>query len=64
MIGLSDGRKEPISTIKPILHETGGNFLSGFELHLMTDNYGRHKVAKVRGWLARHPRYHVQCQLA
>jgi hypothetical protein len=23
------------------------------------DNYGTHKVAKVRGWLARHPRYHV-----
>jgi hypothetical protein len=23
------------------------------------DNYGTHKVAKVRKWLARHPRYHV-----
>jgi len=23
------------------------------------DNYGTHKVRKVRGWLARHPRYHV-----
>jgi hypothetical protein len=23
------------------------------------DNYGAHKVAKVRSWLARHPRYHV-----
>ena len=23
------------------------------------DNYGTHKVAKVRSWLARHPRYHV-----
>jgi len=23
------------------------------------DNYGTHKVAKVRGWLTRHPRYHV-----
>jgi hypothetical protein len=23
------------------------------------DNYGTHKVAKVKTWLARHPRYHV-----
>jgi hypothetical protein len=23
------------------------------------DNYGTHKVRKVRSWLARHPRYHV-----
>jgi hypothetical protein len=23
------------------------------------DNYGTHKVKKVRGWLARHPRYHI-----
>jgi transposase len=23
------------------------------------DNYGTHKVTKVRSWLARHPRYHV-----
>ena len=23
------------------------------------DNYGTHKVTKVRAWLARHPRYHV-----
>jgi transposase len=32
---------------------------SGFEVHLVMDNYGTHKVDKVRGWLARHPRYHV-----
>lgn len=29
------------------------------DLHLVLDNYGTHKVAKVRAWLARHPRYHV-----
>lgn len=31
----------------------------GFDLHLVMDNYGTHKVRKVRSWLARHPRYHV-----
>lgn len=30
-----------------------------FDVHLVMDNYGTHKVAKVRAWLARHPRYHV-----
>lgn len=29
------------------------------EVHLVMDNYGTHKVAKVRSWLMRHPRYHV-----
>ncbi len=31
----------------------------GLDVHLVMDNYGTHKVAKVRNWLARHPRYHV-----
>ena len=25
------------------------------------DNYGTHKVKKVRAWLARRPRYHAHC---
>lgn len=29
------------------------------EVHLVMDNYGTHKVKKVRQWLTRHPRYHV-----
>jgi transposase len=29
------------------------------DVHLVMDNYGTHKVAKIRTWLARHPRYHV-----
>jgi len=28
-------------------------------LHLIVDNYGTHKHAKVRRWLARHPRVHL-----
>src|ERR1700691_2588749 len=32
---------------------------AGVDVHLVMDNYGTHKVAKVRSWLARHPRYHV-----
>ena len=29
------------------------------DVHLILDNYGTHKTPKVRGWLARHPRFHV-----
>src|SRR5438874_4905192 len=29
------------------------------DVHLIVDNYGTHKHAKVRRWLARHPRYHL-----
>jgi transposase len=41
------------------LTEIDANLPSAFDVHLVMDNYGTHKVAKVRTWLARHPRYHV-----
>ena len=28
-------------------------------VHLILDNYGTHKTARIRRWLARHPRFHV-----
>jgi hypothetical protein len=28
----------------------------GLDVELVMDNYGNHKVSKVRAWLARHPR--------
>src|SRR5215475_568404 len=41
------------------LNDVDANLPGGFEVHLVMDNYGTHKVNKVRMWLARHPRYHV-----
>lgn len=35
------------------------NVPADLDIHLVMDNYGTHKVAKVRNWLTRHPRYHV-----
>ena len=29
------------------------------DIHLVMDNYGTHKMPKVKRWFARHPRYHV-----
>jgi transposase len=32
---------------------------AGTEIHIIMDNYGTHKVAKVRRWFVRHLRYHI-----
>ena len=32
---------------------------AGLDLHLIVDNYGTHKHARVQDWLARHPRFHL-----
>lgn len=32
---------------------------SGFDVHLILDNYGTHKAPLIRRWLARHPRFHL-----
>ena len=29
------------------------------DLHLILDNYGTHKTAEVKAWLAKHPRFHL-----
>ena len=41
------------------LREIDRSVPAELDVHLVLDNYGTHKTAKVRGWLARHPRYHV-----
>ena len=41
------------------LNDIDANLPGGFDVHPVMDNYGTHKVNKVRTWLARHPRYHV-----
>ncbi len=41
------------------LNDIEASLPSGFDVHLVMDNYGTHKVTKVQNWLARHPRYHV-----
>ncbi len=29
------------------------------DIHLICDNYGTHKTAAIKAWLARHPRFHM-----
>jgi putative transposase len=35
------------------------NVTADLDLHIVLDNYSTHKHANVKGWLARHPRYHL-----
>lgn len=32
---------------------------SGYDLHLILDNYGTHKTPLIKRWLLRHPRFHL-----
>jgi len=41
------------------LNDVDASLPRGLDVHLVMDNYGTHKVSKVRGWLNRHPRYQV-----
>jgi len=41
------------------MNQIEDNLPAGVDVHLVMDNYGTHKVEKVRNWLVRHPRYHV-----
>lgn len=41
------------------LREIENNVLPNLEVHLVMDNSSTHKTAAIRGWLARHPRWHV-----
>ena len=38
-------------------HEIERSVPAGKEVHVILDNYAAHKHAKVRAWLARHPRW-------
>ncbi len=41
------------------LKKINGKTPAELELHLIVDNYGTHKHARVTSWLRRHPRFHV-----
>jgi transposase len=41
------------------LEQIEASIAAGTEIHIVLDNYGTHKVSKVRKWFQRHPRYHI-----
>lgn len=60
--------REVLTTTRPrhrqqeflaFLGHIDANMSADLDVHQFIDNYGTHKHAKVRAWLARHPRHHV-----
>ena len=47
------------SGVLAFLRHLDANTPAALDLHLVVDNYGTHKHAKVRAWIIRHPRFHV-----
>ncbi|MBV8811868.1 MAG: transposase [Acidobacteriaceae bacterium] len=45
--------------LRPFLRSLDQNIPPNLEVHLIVDNYATHKHARVRTWLAQHPRYHI-----
>jgi len=41
------------------LRHIDANVPANLDVHLILDNYATHKHEKVKGWLAKHPRYHI-----
>ncbi len=41
------------------LRTIDANVPAELDVHLVMDNYGTHKTPRVKGWFARHPRFHV-----
>ncbi|MEZ2218590.1 IS630 family transposase [Rhizobium sp. RCC_161_2] len=41
------------------LRQIDASVATDHDVHIIMDNHATHKIAAVRSWLARHPRYHV-----
>jgi len=52
-------RRHRSSEFLKFLHTIAANVPDKLDVHLVMDNYGTHKTATVRRWLARNPRFHV-----
>jgi transposase len=52
-------RRHRASEFLGFLGTIEANVPADLDVHLVMDNYGTHKTAAIRGWFARHPRFHV-----
>ena len=52
-------RRHRSAEFKRFLERIDKETPTDLDVHLVLDNYGTHKTSLIRGWLARHPRFHV-----
>ncbi len=58
VIGLTQQRHRS-EEFRKFLDTIEANVPAGLDVHLILDNYGTHKTALIRNWLAKRPRYHL-----
>jgi len=52
-------RRHRSQEFRRFLDEIEAQVPSGLDVHLILDNYGTHKTAMIRNWLAKRPRFHL-----
>jgi transposase len=52
-------RRHRAAEFRKFLDTIDANVPANLEVHLIADNYGTHKTASIRSWLAKRPRFHV-----
>jgi len=52
-------RRHRSTEFRKFLDTIDQNVPGSLEIHLILDNYGTHKTAAIRNWLAKRPRFHV-----
>ena len=52
-------RRHRAAEFRKFLDTIEANVPADLEVHLIADNYGTHKTASIRSWLAKRPRFHV-----
>ena len=52
-------RRHRSTEFRKFLDTIDQNVPQSLEIHLILDNYGTHKTAAIRNWLAKRPRFHV-----
>jgi transposase len=52
-------RRHRSQEFRKFLNTIEANVPAGLDVHMVMDNYGTHKTAIIRNWLAKRPRFHV-----
>jgi transposase len=52
-------RRHRTAEFKRFLDYVDSQVPTALDVHLVLDNYSTHKAAPIKGWLQRHPRYHL-----
>jgi DDE superfamily endonuclease len=52
-------RRHRSSEFLQFLRTIEASVLAVLDIHLVMDNYGTHKTASIKSWLARYPRFHM-----